>query len=64
MKRKVTPQQKKIANLVAKGKSNKEIAEELDMAPGTLRIHQQHMRQTTGESSTNAAAEKIVKDEE
>jgi two-component system nitrate/nitrite response regulator NarL len=35
----LTPQEAKIAALVAQGMSNKEIAETLDLAQGTIKVH-------------------------
>ena len=35
----LTPRQKDVLRLLAKGKANKEIARELDLAEGTVKIH-------------------------
>ena len=59
-RREVTPKQKEIAQLMVEGKDNKKIAQELGMSPGTLRAHQQHMRQVTGQKKTEDAARAIV----
>lgn len=46
--RPLTPREQQVAELVAKGMKNREIAEALDIATGTVKIHLMHIFEKTG----------------
>lgn len=46
--RPLTPREQQVAQLVAKGMKNREIAEALDIATGTVKIHLMHIFEKTG----------------
>jgi len=46
--RPLTPREQEVANLVAKGMKNREIAESLGIATGTVKIHLMHIFEKTG----------------
>lgn len=44
----LTPREKQIAELVCRGLRNKEIAEEMSITPGTVKVHLMHIFEKTG----------------
>ena len=47
-RRPLTPREQEVASLVAKGMKNREIAEALGIATGTVKIHLMHIFEKTG----------------
>jgi DNA-binding NarL/FixJ family response regulator len=54
----LTPRQKDVLTLVVKGNSNKEIARELGLGEGTVKVHLASLFRTLGVRSRSAAAAK------
>ena len=52
----LTPRQREILGLLVEGKSNKEIARELDLAPGTIKVHLAALFRNLGVANRAAAA--------
>lgn len=47
----LTPREQQVLKLVEQGMKNKEIAEELNISPGTVKIHLRHILKKTGTTS-------------
>ena len=56
----LTPKERQVLVWVAKGHSNKEIAEELFMAPGTVKTHLAHIYAKLGVSGRHEALARAV----
>jgi DNA-binding NarL/FixJ family response regulator len=54
----LTPRQKDVLTLIVKGKSNKEIARELELGEGTVKVHMAALFRVLGVRSRSAAAAK------
>jgi DNA-binding NarL/FixJ family response regulator len=55
------PRQRQVLNLVAEGKSNKEIARELDISLGTIKVHMNLLFRSLGVTTRSAAAVSLVR---
>ncbi len=57
----VTPRQVEVISLIAEGRSNKEIAAELDLTPGTVKVHLSRIYKMLGAKNRTEAIAKYSK---
>ncbi|MDA1257085.1 MAG: response regulator transcription factor [Chloroflexi bacterium] len=55
----LSPREKEVANLVAGGMSNREIADRMELSENTIKVHLRNVFQKTGVSSRNRLAAQI-----
>lgn len=55
------PRQRQVLDLVAEGKSNKEIARDLGLSCGTIKVHLALLFKTLGVTTRSAAAVSLVR---